>query len=181
MHRHSVIVDVPNNNPWNEVVTIEAGMTTTVNPLIVPVTVSRVNIAQEVPPPPASAYALPTAQQPLLLENGCASISVSQNRIIATAATTTGCVAPTYLCVGGTCAPTVVFAPITPLRSVLPFPGRQDAVIAAYGDTVAVIELNPLRPQFFAPLLRGQAPRAAIGADGSLVVTDRQKTFTLEL
>jgi hypothetical protein len=104
---------------------------------------------------------------------------VLDNRVVASAATTTGCTPPPFLCIGGTCATTVVFAPVAPLRAVLPYPGRQDALIVSYGNTLAVIELSPLKPQFFAPLIQGIQPAAASFDATHIVVRDGGKTFTI--
>lgn len=182
---HSIIVDVKGDNPWNDIVTVAPRVDTTIRPLLIPLTVDRNSFekdARAAADKSLAAYKLPTAAEPLVLENGCALVSVSQNRIVANAATSTACTTPPpYLCVGGTCATTVIFSPIATLRSVIPFPGREDAVIVAYGDTLAVLELNPLKPQFFAPLVRGVSPIAAPMDDHDIIVHDDNRTFSIAL
>lgn len=181
---HLLIVDSAGNNPWSDLIDVPSRVDTKVTPVLVPLKVTRVAVAEADLAKANAALAasvLPTAQAPLLLDGGCAGVVVSQNRIVASVASTTGCTPPPYLCVGGTCATTVIFAPVAPLRSVLAYPGREDTLIVAYGDTIAVIELNPLRPQFFAPLLRGTAPKAALWDEAHILVRDGTRTFTVGL
>jgi hypothetical protein len=182
---HSIIIDVKGNNPWSDTVNITPRTDTIVSPINVPVTVQRTLLqgadatkAQSV----LAAYALPNAAKPLVLGGGCVDVTVENNRVLATMATSTSCAPMPYLCVGGTCATTVVFAPITPLHSVVPYPGRQDALIVSFGGNVAVLELNPLKPQFYAPLLQGGvAPAIAPWDATSIVVHDDLRTFTIGL
>lgn len=179
---HSIIIDTPGNYPWSDVVEVKAHAATRVMPIFVAThTPSSSFPSEERAKADAMAKSgiLPTAQKPLSMENGCALVSVSENRIIASGTTTPECAPPAYLCLGGTCADTVIFAPIATLRSVLPYPGRQDALIIAYGDTLAVLELNPLTPQYFAPLYKGVAPVAASWDATTLVLSDDNHTVKL--
>jgi hypothetical protein len=180
---HTIIVDAAGNNPWNELVNIDSQAETSVAPLIVPLKVTRTFIPEAdraAAEAKIAGYALPSDQHPLVMAGGCANVMVSENRIVAAAATTTGCVPPPYLCVGGTCATTVVFCTRATQHYVLPFPGRNDTLIVAYGDTLAVLELNPLKPQFFAPLIQGGvAPVAAPYDDKHIVVHDDTSTFEI--
>jgi len=179
---HSIIVDSAGNNPWSDLVNITARIDTNITPVFVPLKYTRLTLEPEDSTKAGAAlaaYTLPAQQQALSMENGCANVYVSQNRVVASVASTTGCVPPAYLCVGGTCATTVIFAPVAQLRSVLPYPGRQDTLIVAYGDTLAVLELNPLKPQFFAPLVRGLAPVAAPWDANHIVVRDDMRTFLI--
>lgn len=182
---HSIIVDAKGDNPWNDIVNVAPRVDTVVHPLLIPLTVDRNSFEPEErakADATLAAYKLPTSVTPLVLENGCAAVSVSQNRIVASVASSTTCTTPPpYLCVGGTCATTVIFSPIATLRSVIPYPGREDAVIVAYGDTLAVLELNPLKPQFFAPLVRGVAPIAAPLDAHTITVHDDNRTFSIPL
>ncbi len=182
---HSIIIDVKGNNPWSDTVNIAPRTDTTVSPINVPLTVQRTLLqgADAMKAQSAiAAYALPSDAKPLAMAGGCVNVSVANNRVLATMATSTSCTPVPYLCVGGSCATTVVFAPVTPLRSVLPYPGREDALIVAYGTNVAVLELNPLKPQFFAPLLQGGvAPVIAPWDASSIVVHDDLRTFTIGL
>lgn len=179
---HSIIVDIPGDYPWSDVVSVAARMNTTASPILVPMTVMRTSVSEAQAKEADAAitsYQLPDAAHPIVMENGCANVSVLDNRVVASAATTTGCTPPAFLCVGGTCATTVVFAPIAPLRAVLRYPGRQDALIVSYGSTLAVIEVSPLKPQFFAPLLQGIQPAAAPFDATHIVVRDGGKTFLI--
>jgi hypothetical protein len=182
---HSIILDVKGDNPWSDTVNIAARTDTTVSPISVPLSVRR-SVLEDTDMAKANAafaaFALPTAAKPLVFADGCVNVSVSNNRILATMATSTSCAPEPYLCVGGTCATTVVFAPVAKLHSVIQYPGRQDALIVGYGDTLAVLELNPLKPQFFAPLIKGGvAPIAAPWGASSIVVRDEGRTFTIGL
>lgn len=179
---HSIIVDVPGDNPWNDIVTIEPHADTTIHPLFVPVKpVATVTTPTAEATAQLAAYKLPTESAPIVLQDGCTAVSVLKNRVVASVATSTCATPPAYLCVGGTCATTVVFAPVAPLRSVIPYPGREDALVVSYGDTIAVIELNPLKPQFFAPLVRGTAPMVIPYSDTSILVRDTGRTFSISL
>lgn len=181
---HSIIVDAKGDYPWSDVVSIEARTSTNVSPIFVsqhPERTPVANDSQKTAETLLSSYVLPDAQQPLVMEHGCAQVYVLDNRIVATPQTVAGCTPPPYLCVGGTCATTVVFAPTAPLRSVLPYPGRQDALIVSYGNTLAVLEMNPLKPQFFAPLLLGVQPAATLYDATHILVRDARQTFTITL
>ncbi|MDB5265893.1 MAG: hypothetical protein JWM39_606 [Parcubacteria group bacterium] len=179
---HNIIVDVPGDNPWNDVISISPRMDTKASPILVPlkgeavfVTAAQADAANT----DITSYVPPSETKPLVMENGNANVYVLNNRIVASPATTTGAVPPSYLCIGGTCATTVVFAPTAPLRAVLPYPGRQDALIVSYGSVLAVIEIDPLKPQFFAPLYTGLQPAAATFDAKHIVVRDAGKTFTI--
>lgn len=178
---HSVIVDVPGMYPWNDLVQVTKEPVR-ISPILVPTATQTASIPNEeraAIEALVKAAVLPTAVNPLVLENGCALVRVDNNRIAANGTTTDTCVEPWYLCVGGSCADTIVFSPIAPLRSVLPFPGRPNALLIAYGDTIAVLELNPLAPQYFAPIYKGLAPAAVLLDDHTLAVTDDTRTFKI--
>ena len=170
---HSIIVDVKGDYPWNDVITVAPSIDTPAHPILVPLKMPATHAtAEEIKQANAlfAAYALPNEQHPLVMENGCANVYVSDNRIVATAATTTGCVPPAFLCIGGTCATTVVLSPTAEIHSVIAYPGRQDALIVSYGSILAVLEVNPLKPQFFAPLLQGGVAPLAVPFDEHHVV-----------
>jgi hypothetical protein len=179
---HSIIVDVKGDYPWSDVANVSARTDTKVSPIEVPLTVTRTPVTQDQGNTANSllaSYQLPDEQHPLVMENGTADVYVLQNRVVASPATATGATPPAYLCVGGSCATTVIFAPIAPLRAVLPYPGRTDAIIVSYSDTLAVLELNPLKPQFFAPLLQGIQPAAVVFDAHDIAVRDAGKTFLI--
>src|SRR6185437_9178686 len=89
-------------------------------------------------------------------------VFVSDNRVVVDAATTTpGCTPPEYLCTEGSCAPTIAYAPLATLRSVIPFPNRTDAVLVTAGEWVYAIALDPRNPRYFAPVHHGTAPSIA--------------------
>ncbi|KND50895.1 MAG: hypothetical protein AB202_00620 [Parcubacteria bacterium C7867-007] len=182
---HSIIVDSLGNHPWSDLVEMTPGTDTRVAPVFVPLTADRTSLEEPKRTEATKALAavlLPSATNPIVMEKGCANVSVSNNRIVATAATSTGCTPPPYLCVGGTCATTVIFAPVAKLHSVIAYPGREDVLIVGYGTTLAVLELNPLKPQFFAPLFNGGVAPVAMPWDAdNIVVHDDKRTFTLPI
>jgi hypothetical protein len=114
---------------------------------------------------------------------GCAVVYASGNKIIAEATTTpeTSCTPPAFLCESGTCAPTFVHVPAETLRSILPFPKRDDALVVAAGGLIYVIELDPREPQFFAPLFKGVFAAATSWSDNAVAGTDGTKTFAIPL
>lgn len=173
---HRVIIGTPDYQPWNELVAVEPGKETRLAPIFVPV---KPHAGIMLPAGQADAWrrvnasVLPGSATPLPLSGGCALVSVQGNRILATPTTTPSCEPPLYLCIDGSCAPTVVLEGAESIRSLFPYPGRDDALIVALGTSLFVLELDPREPQFFAPLMRGDAPlRAAPGDEGDIVVAE---------
>lgn len=169
---HTLAVSQDGDYPWYEVVTIVSDTETLETPVFVhnksevrKLAGDEVAGASKL----VSAAKLPTLGAPLSMEKGCANVYVAGNRIIAEAGT--DCTPPPYLCSeDGTCGPTVVFAPVEPLNTLLAYPGRDDMMIVSVGHSLFVLELDPRTPQFFAPILKGDKPRAATLPDGSLIV-----------
>jgi len=185
---HSVIVDVEEMQPWNEVFTVEEGKATVLHPIAVRKSVLRETVE---PGEHASArgtlsqHPIPTAEKPLLLQDGCVSTYVSQGRIIASATTTPGCTPPPYLaCLpqeGAACPPTLIFAPTGTIRSVVKYPGREDALVVASGTLSYVVELDPREPQFFSPVLRNGNIRIAPLTDGVLLIEEAGAYYRITL
>lgn len=171
---HTVIVDAPNQEPWEKIVVIASNEPTTISPILVPKQPDPRKVPDTETKVVSAAFAftkLPTEVAPLSM--GCANIFVSNNRVIAEAATTTpGCIAPDYLCTGDACSPTIVYAPVAALRSVIPFPGRTDAVIVATGEWVYALALDPRNPQYFAPITRGVMPLVAPASTTAFYISD---------
>jgi len=177
---HSVIVDAPGMQPWNTVLTIESKTDLAVSPILVPKAPERALLTGEAATAAADAIratVLPTEAAPLLV--GCNAISISNNRVIAAPAS--GCDAPEYLCSEGVCAPTIVYSPASPIRSVIPFPGRTDAILVATGEWVNILDIDPRNPQFFAPLGRGTAPFIAAEDEDSIYLSDKDKFYSFSL
>ena len=183
---HSIIVDAPNEYPWSSIVKVASGHETTIDPFLVATKVSVTPLTGDQQKAALAAIAsstLPTEAAPLHLANGCATLYVSSdNQLIEDAASSTpGCTPPAYLCLNGSCAPTIIFAPVAPLTFVAPFPGRQDALLVAFAGSLYALAVDPTNPQFFAPLVRSANPKFGITKDGSLVVQQGQTVSKIGL
>ena len=178
---HTVIVSAPGDEPFERTVTITSNEATEVSAILVPqkplptildgaeAAAAQALIAKSV---------LPTQGAPLSV--GCADVYVLDNRVVAAPATTTpGCATPPdYMCTNGSCAPTLVYAPTTPIHDVVHFPGRTDAVIVATGPSVNVVGLDPRYPQYFAPVVKSMNPLIAeASTTGGFFVSDSGKTY----
>lgn len=183
---HSVIVDIDGMQPWNELVELSSGSVSTLSPIEVP----KEPVLEEVPQERlAEGWAarrgalLPSEATPLTLE--CQKIWVSGVRILAAPADES-CAPAFLLCEDaartkeGTCPATVVFSSSAPLRSVVAFPQRTDALAIAAGSQSFVIELDPRQPQFFAPLVKSMVTLAPWD-EGTLLVEKAGILFTLPL
>lgn len=194
---HMVIIDANGDFPWNEVVTISPHQSTSIDPILIPKHIVRGTVPeklQSIAVAHLKIAKLPTDAAPLLAYGGCVALTVSNNRIIAQVASSSADTAsstpatcatpPAFLCLSGTCAPTVVFSPTLPLNSVSLVPTRQDALVVSYGDIVSVLEIDPRSPQFFAPILHLDSPvtLADWGWDPSvLVAREDNQYYTVSL
>ncbi len=180
---HSVIVDAPDQQPWNTALTITASTDTVVSPILVPEAPTRAQLLNAEATTAANALAamkLPTEFAPLTV--GCTNISVSGNRVIASVASTTpACETPEFLCSEGVCSPTIIYTPVTPIRSVITFPGRTDSLLVATGEWVYAIDIDPRSPQFFAPVGHGEAPVIAPQSDQAFYLKDKDKFYSFEI
>lgn len=181
---HSIIVDMPGGYPWNDVVFVEAGSKAVVRPINVP----REPVKRRLTPEETAraqallrTYALPTPAHPLALGDGCVSIAVSGKNVLATGTTTPPCAPPSFLCAEGACEPILVFPPAAAPRAIVPLPGHDDAFVMSYGNLVAVIEVDPRAPQFFAPLLEGEPAVALPWGEHSLLLATMEGFFELTL
>jgi hypothetical protein len=190
---HTIIIDAPDMQPWNELFTVESGKTLSISPLLVPKKPALRPLKGDERAKGAEvilSYALPTKAAPLMLASGCALVYVAGNRIVADATTTPTCVPPEYLLCpveeGGArteaCpSSTVIFPPSEHIESVSAFPGRLDALVVAAGSQAYVVELDPRAPQFFAPLLKGPRIRSAPWNETSIVISDTKQVYELPL
>ena len=64
---------------------------------------------------------------------------------------------------------------------MLPYPGRQDALLVGLNNVLYAIELDPRSPQFFAPVLTATNPVFGLLSDGTLVVKNDSAVFTIKL
>lgn len=190
---HTVIVDAPGFQPWNELFAIESGKDTVLRPILVPKEPEPRTLHGEERSAGAAAilaFGIPTKAAPLSMEGGCALVYVANGRVLADATTTPECAAPEYLLCpveeGGArteaCpSSTVIFPATEHIESVSPFPSRDDAVIVAAGGSSFVIELDPREPQFVSPLLKGPRMRAAPWSATSIVISDTKQVYELPL
>lgn len=177
---HSVIVDAPKQEPWTKTFTITTSETTTLSPIFVPKEADPRKVSAEELPTATSVFArtaLPTTYAPLVLD--CANVYVLDNRLIAEASTASDCTPPDFLCIQGSCEATIIYAPAAPLRSVIPFPGRTDAVLVSVADWIYALALDPRTPQYFAPVLHGVAPTLATASSTAFYVRDAGRVYSI--
>jgi hypothetical protein len=183
---HSVIVSVPGDYPWNTIVAITSHKTTTMNPIFVgetPIATLLSGTDRDAALAGIASTTLPTEAKPLLLANGCAAVYVADNQLLAEATTTSGCTTPpAYLCDNaGTCSPTIIFSPVSPLTFVAKYPYRQDALVVQIDNVLYAIALDPRTPQFFAPILTATQPIIGTLPDGTVVVHNGSSVFRITL
>ncbi|HVW71547.1 MAG TPA: PEGA domain-containing protein [Candidatus Paceibacterota bacterium] len=181
---HTVIISAPNDEPFERTVSITSNQTTVLSPILVPQKPTPLVLDGDAAATANTSIAkaiMPTQTSPLAI--GCASVYVLDNRVIAAPATSTPeCAAPPeYMCTNDSCAPTLAYAPTTPIRSVIPFPGRTDAVIVATGPSVNVVGLDPRYPQYFAPVIKATSPAIGEASTTGFYISDLGKTYFIGL
>lgn len=180
---HSVIVSATAMDPWNEVFEVVASKDTVLSPIIIPSKLPTLNITGADLNKARAAVAAtkyPTKATPLILAGGCAQVYASGNRILADGTTTPSCTIPSYLACApksaenptGVCATTIIRTNAQPVRALLPYPGRDDAVVVLAGNIVYALELDPRDPQFVAPVFQDQLTGIGSYATSSIVVTN---------
>jgi hypothetical protein len=157
------------------------------------------------------AAKIPDSAHPISIGGGCAMVTVQNNQIVVsqslssttaplptsasghtsgvarTASTTSVSTnspcnsALPYLCVNGDCSPSIVFSPHAPITSVLLYPGRTDALIVAYGNTVAALEIDPEKPQYFAPIFEGTIAAVISDTDHSIILQTQGHDYRIAL
>lgn len=180
---HSVIVAAAGMQPWNEVFQVAASENVVLPPILVPIKIPATDLSGSdaaAAKALVAAAKLPTKATPLKLADGCALVYASGNRVLADGTTTPTCVPPAYLsCAAksaenptGACATTIIRGNAEPVRAIVPYPGRDDALVVLAGNIVYVLELDPRDPQFIAPIFRDQVTGIAPYATSSVVVTN---------
>jgi hypothetical protein len=185
---HTILVSADGYQPWENLVTVPEGAGTSVDALLIPVpeqiqpqellgtaeALERASLEQSV---------LPRESAPLALLSGCANIFVSGNKVLAEAATTTpGCSLPSYFSTSADAlARVIIFSPIDTVHSVVPYPGRTDALVVSVGPQIYALSLDPRIPRAFAPLIKGTAPVLSEGPDGTLYISDDGHMYSLVL
>ena len=185
---HPVIVSLPGDYPWSTTSQIASTQKTTINPIFIPMRPAVTPLTGDDKTAALAAVAsstLPTRTNPIVLTGGCSVVYVENNQVIqdatSTAMTTPGCVPPPYLCIGGSCAATIIFAPVAPLTSVHLFPHRQDALVVSFNNTLYAISLDPRAPQFFAPILAATHPGIGALPDGTIVIYNEPAAYSVQL
>ncbi len=198
---HTLIVDVNGEYPWSDVVSITAKRDTLSHPILIAKDAAKSLLGASdtaTADPLFAAAILPDNTHPLSIANGCAHVTVQDNQIIVSLATsspasatntaavlagtsTPSCTPPAYLCVSGDCSPVIVFAPHAPLTSVILYPGRTDALIVSYGDVVAGLEIDPEKPQYFAPIQEGVAASVIADTNHSILMQVAGHDYKVQL
>ena len=182
---HEIIVSVPGDYPWNTLISVSSHKTSTANPIFVGMTPVATTLTAADRTAALSAIAstsLPSLSHPIYLADGCAVVYVENNQIIADATTTSGCTPPPYLCDGaGTCSPTIIYSPISPLAAVARYPFRQDALVVQLGNVLYALSLDPRSPQFFAPILGATEPIIGTLPDGTIVIHNGNAVYKITL
>ena len=182
---HSVIVSVPGDFPWNALVPITSAKTVQISPIFIsehPNVTLLSGAEKDVAVQTVASSTLPSKTAPLLLANGCATVYVDNNQIIAEAKTAPGCTPPPFLCDTATsCSPTAIFSPLPTLSGVARFPGRQDALVVEFNNVLYALDLDPRTPQFFAPILGATNPKMGTLPDGTIVVQNDASVFRINL
>lgn len=89
--------------------------------------------------------------------------------------------APQYFCKKEECEQVVtVFVPVGDIRHIDFYPGRDDVVVAAFGDGIYAIEIDTREYQNFYPLFKGKAPDFRISS-GNVYVKDGTFIGTMDL
>lgn len=187
---HSVIVDAPGFQPWNERFEVASGETLRLSPLLVKDKVAARALEGE---EAARALALirasvaPSKASPLRLAGGCAAVYASGNRVLAEATTSPACAMPAYLSCSsvseenpkGACATTIIRTDTGPVKAVVSYPGRDDAAIIVGENAVYALELDPREPQSYALLFKGPTIGVAPWSASSVVVSNGTLVFEL--
>jgi hypothetical protein len=181
---YSLIVSVPGDYPWSTTVAISSAKTSSISPILVSETLAGKALTGTAATQALAAIAsttLPTTAKPLAISGACATVYVENNQLIENPVETASCTPPPYLCIQGSCAPTIVYSPLAPIDAVLPFPGRNDSVVILLDHSLYAIALNPESPQFFAPIGHGEKPSAGVLPDGTIVVSDTGNVSQISL
>lgn len=187
---HTVIVDAPGMQPWNELFEITSNTDSVLSPILAPEEFSAGLLLGEKKTEAINALwslKLPTKTAPLSMANGCANVYVEGNRVLASANATSTCAVPDYLtcapegvATSGECPATIIFPASDIVTSVIPFPGRSDALIINAGKLSFILELDPRDPRFVAPVAKGSV-RIAPATDSSLYMTNSTDYYEIPI
>lgn len=187
---HSVIVDAPGYQPWNERFTVASGETRVLSPILAKDKVSARRLEGEEASRALTlirSSVLPTRAAPLMLEGGCASVYALGTRVIAEPPAGASCEIPAYLACApaspenpdGTCASTIIRSDTAAVKAIIPYPGRDDAVVIVGDNSVYGLELDPREPQSYVLLFSGPTIGVAPWSATSLVVSNGDIVFEL--
>jgi hypothetical protein len=181
---HSVLLGWDEYYPWTELVEVPSGGQISLKPILIKKSAEEETLhdADRVEAERAiDELPLPTKEAPLVRYAGCVGIYVENGDLIASPLDPS-CAPVPFLCFEGECGPTFVLpGGNEAVRAVIPFPGREDALIIALGQSIYAVEVDSRAPQFVAPILREHLPEIAPWNETSFVVRDRNAVFSVIL
>ncbi|HEC94066.1 MAG TPA: hypothetical protein ENI56_01685 [Candidatus Kaiserbacteria bacterium] len=182
---HMLLASAKGYWPWKYMVTVPESKSITVRAFLIPrVPKGKILNGNErlLAKKKIASVVLPTPAQPLTFTNECMSLATSGNQVIATPLPpSSSCTPPPYLCSKNTCSPTIIFSSAKKITGLIPYPGRDDAILIEIGNTIYALSIDPRAPRTFAPLLKGISPRMAQGKDNTLFVQDEKTIYQLTL
>ncbi len=182
---HTILASAKTYWPWKHFIVVPENKSITVRAFLIPQVPKGIiltSIKKDNAEKKIDATVLPNNTHPLNFINKCISLTVSRNQIIATPIEkSSSCTPPSYLCIDNTCKPTVVFSSAQKISGVIPYPGRNDAIIISIGKNIYALSIDPRSPRTFAPLLKGIAPKIASGENETLLVRDEKTVYQLTL
>lgn len=187
---HSVIVDAPGYQPWNERFTVLSGETVVLRPLLVKDKVAARRLEGEEASRALAlirASVVPTKTAPLFMEGGCASVYALGSRVLAEAPAGAACEIPAYLACApispenpdGTCASTIIRSDTAAVKGIVAYPGREDAIVVVGDNSVYGLELDPREPQSYVLLFQGPTIGVAPWSPTSIVASNGDIVFEL--
>lgn len=181
---HSILLGFDSLYPWTELVTVPSGAEVSITPILIEQSAKETTLHDEERILAESAIdgvTLPTRDAPLLVHGGCVGIYVEAGDLFAKPVADSSCEPIPFLCYEEGCATSVLPPENEAVRAVIPFPGREDAVIVALGQSIYAVEIDSRAPQFVAPILREHLPEIAPWKENSFVVRERGAVFTITL
>lgn len=166
--------------PWKKDVTPSSGESITLSPFLVGKNVGGSIITEADPEYERilqliDANTLPSKTNAKISSDGKVAIWVEDGAIMATWLDTKT-PAPYYLCETKDCSnDSLILTPKSPLRNIDFYKDHSDILIVSFGDSAALLDLNPKGTQNFQPVYTGGTPRFTKNMNGeSIFLTDGQ-------